>query len=117
MRKIPASINAQFNALFMPEICRRNANQSAGSLTNKIAVRRILSTLKYFEDYNLSLSKRSVDPAHRGRPAISGRENSHFRTEIPPDTACCGSFLLDSQGEFLYSQLLKKRLLITQTQP
>ena len=34
-------------------------------------------------------------------------------TAIPPDTACCGSFLFDSQGEFLNSQLLKKRLLIT----
>jgi hypothetical protein len=34
-------------------------------------------------------------------------------TAIPFDTACCGSFLLDSQGEVLYSQLLKKRLLIT----
>ena len=29
-------------------------------------------------------------------------------TAIPPDTARCGSFLLDSQGEFLYCQLLKK---------
>jgi hypothetical protein len=58
MRKIPTSINAQFNALFMPEICRRNTNQAAGSLTNKIAVRRILSTLEYFEDYNLSLTSR-----------------------------------------------------------
>jgi hypothetical protein len=34
-------------------------------------------------------------------------------TAIPPDTACCCSFLFDSQGQFLYSQLLKKRLLIT----
>ena len=34
-------------------------------------------------------------------------------TAIPPDTASCGSSLLDSQGEFLYSRLLKKRLLIT----
>ena len=25
------------------------------------------NTLRYFEDYNLSLSKRSVDPAQRGR--------------------------------------------------
>ena len=25
------------------------------------------NTFKYFEDYNLSLSKRSVDPAQRGR--------------------------------------------------
>jgi hypothetical protein len=33
-------------------------------------------------------------------------------TAIPPNTACCGPFLLVSQGEFLYSQLLKKRLLI-----
>jgi len=35
--------------------------------------------IEYFEDYKLSLSKRSVDPAHRGRPAISGRQNNSFR--------------------------------------
>jgi hypothetical protein len=38
---------------------------------------------------------------------------SELSTAIPPDTACCASFLLDSQGEFLYGQLLKNRLLIT----
>ena len=28
---------------------------------------KIQEYIEYFEDYNLSLSKRSVDPAHRGR--------------------------------------------------
>jgi DNA-binding LacI/PurR family transcriptional regulator len=34
-------------------------------------------------------------------------------TAIPPDTAYCGSFHLESQGEFLYCQLLKKNCPIT----
>jgi hypothetical protein len=38
-------------------------------------------------------------------------------TAIPPDTAWCGSFVIDSQGGFLYSQFLKKRLLITLSHP
>ena len=39
-----------------------------------------------------------------------------LNTAIPLDTAFCGPFLLDSQGEFLYSQPLKKRILITNPQ-
>ena len=45
--------------------------------------------------------------------SLQSRFMNDLSTAIPTDTACCGSFLLDSQGEFLYSQLLKKRLLIT----
>jgi hypothetical protein len=35
---------------------------------------------------------------------------------IPPDTACCGSFLLDSQGGFLYSPSLEKQVLVSSYQ-
>ena len=37
----------------------------------------------------------------------------NLRTAILPDTACCGSFLLDSQGEFLYSPSPEKQVFIT----
>ena len=46
---------------------------------------------------------------------VSGQSRfmNDLGTAIPPDSACCGSFLLDSHGESLYCQLLKKRLFIT----
>ena len=47
--------------------------------------------------------------------SLQSRFMNDLSTAIPRDTACCGSFILESQGEFLYSQLLKKRLLITIT--
>jgi len=36
---------------------------------------------------------------------------SDLRIEIPPDNACCGSFLLDTQGPFLYSYFSKTHFL------
>jgi hypothetical protein len=49
------------------------------------------------------------DVKHRPPPKAFMNDLS---TAIPPDTACCGSFLLDSQGEFLYSPSPKKQVLI-----
>jgi len=47
--------------------------------------------------------------------SLQSRFMNDLSTAIPPDTACCGSFLLDSQGEFLYSPSPKKQVLITIT--
>jgi len=45
--------------------------------------------------------------------SLQYRFMNDLSTAIPPDTAWCGSFVIDSQGGVLYSQFLKKRLLIT----
>ena len=46
---------------------------------------------------------------------LQSRFTNDLSTAITSDTACCCSFLLDSQGEFLYSLSLKKQVFINAT--
>ena len=57
-------------------------------------------------------------PAIGSKGGVSGLDPNDVNLQIVqllegPILLHCGSFFLDAQGEFLYSQLLKKRLLIT----